>query len=138
MYSSFLQCNVFIYSSFLQCKVFIYSELFCNAMYSFFSRPTNFLQKSSCRVSSEKNILNSSVDLRGVSGVEWKNWIKVISLFTFPHIFCFGLLSILSIEARMIVEKNVFSYNPIISEAYDIFVYHHRVALCLALCLIFR
>ena len=36
------------------------------------------------------------------------------------------------------VEKNVFSYNPIISEAYDIFVYHHRVALCLALCLIFR
>ena len=110
----------------LQCNVFI------------FSRPTNFLQKSSCRVSSEKNILNSSVELRGVSGVEWKNWIKVISLFTFPHIFCFSLLSILSIEARMIVEKNVFSYNPIISEAYDIFVYHHRVALCLALCLIFR
>ena len=72
------------------------------------------------------------------SGVEWKNWIKVISLFTFPHIFCFSLLSILSIEARKIVEKNVFSYNPIISEAYDIFVYHHRVALCLALCLIFR
>ena len=36
-----------------------------------FSRPTSFLQKSSCRVSSEKNILNSSV--------EWKNWIKVIS-----------------------------------------------------------
>ena len=35
------------------------------------------------------------------------------------------------------VEKNVFSYNPIISEAYDIFVYHHKVALCLALCLIF-
>ena len=26
-----------------------------------FSRPTSFLQKSSCRVSSEKNILNSSV-----------------------------------------------------------------------------
>ena len=110
----------------LQCNVFI------------FSRPTSFLQKSSCRVSSEKNILNSSVELRGVSGVEWKNWIKVISLFTFPHIFCFSLLSILSIEARKIVEKNVFSYNPIIIEAYDIFVYHHRVALCLALCLIFR
>ena len=103
----------------LQCNVFI------------FSRPTSFLQKSSCRVSSEKNILNSSVELRGVSGVEWKNWIKVISLFTFPHIFCFSLLSILSIEARMIIEKNVFSYNPIISEAYDIFVYDHRVALCL-------
>ena len=33
---------------------------------------------------------------------------------------------------------NAMSYNPIISEAYDIFVYHHRVALCLALCLIFR
>ena len=39
---------------------------------TFFSRPTSFLQKSSCRVSSEKNILNSSVELRGVewSGVE--------------------------------------------------------------------
>ena len=55
--------------------------------------PTSFLQKSSCRVSSKKNILNSSV--------EWKNWIKVISLFTFPHIFCLNLLSILSYEARM-------------------------------------
>ena len=61
---------------------------------SIFSRPTSFLQKSSCRVSSEKNILNSSV--------EWKNWIKVISLFTFSHIFC--LLSILSYEARMIID----------------------------------
>ena len=28
----------------------------------FFSRPTSFLQKSSCSVSSEKNILNSSVE----------------------------------------------------------------------------
>ena len=65
----------------------------------FFSRPTSFLQKSSCRVSSEKNILNSSVEW---SLVEWKNWIKVISLFTFSHIFC--LLSILSYEARMIID----------------------------------
>ena len=47
-----------------------------------FSRPTSFLQKSSCRVSSEKNILNSSVEW---SRVERKNWIKVISLFTFSH-----------------------------------------------------
>ena len=31
-----------------------------------FSRPTGFLQKSSCRVSSEKNILNSSVESCGV------------------------------------------------------------------------
>ena len=57
-------------------------RLFCNAKSSFiqnyfamqcihFSWPTSFLQKSSCRVSSEKNILNSSVELRGVSGVEW-------------------------------------------------------------------
>ena len=122
----FAMQSLHLFRIILQCNVFI------------FSRPTNFLQKSSCRVSSEKNILNSSVELRGVSGVEWKNWIKVISLFTFPHIFCFSLLSILSIETRMIVEKNVFSYNPIISEAYDIFVYHHRLALCLALCLIFR
>ena len=30
--------------------------------YYIFSRPTSFLQKSSCRVSSEKNILNSSVE----------------------------------------------------------------------------
>ena len=64
-----------------------------------FSRPTSFLQKSSCRVSSEKNILNSSVEW---SRVKWKNWIKVISLFTFSHIFC--LLSILSYEARMIID----------------------------------
>ena len=64
-----------------------------------FSRPTSFLQKSSCRVSSEKNILNSSVEW---SRMEWKNWIKVISLFTFSHIFC--LLSILSYEARMIID----------------------------------
>ena len=74
---------------------------FCvNVVYDImFSRPTNFLQKSSCRVSSEKNILNSSVEW---SRVEWKNWIKVISLFTFSHIFC--LLSILSYEARMIID----------------------------------
>ena len=65
----------------------------------FFFRPISFLQKSSCRVSSEKNILNSSVEW---SRVEWKNWIKVISLFTFSHIFC--LLSILSYEARMIID----------------------------------
>ena len=67
--------------------------------YFIFSRPTSFLQKSSCRVSSEKNIFNSSVEW---SRVEWKNWIKVISLFTFSHIFC--LLSILSYEARMIID----------------------------------
>ena len=36
------------------------------------------------------------------SRVEWKNWIKVISLYTFSHIFC--LLSILSYEARMIID----------------------------------
>ena len=73
----------------LQCNVFI------------FSRPASFLQKSSCRVSSEKNILNSSVEQSGVTEVEW-------------------------------------SGVEMISEAYDIFVYHHKVALCLALCLIFR
>ena len=69
-----------------------------------FSRPSSFLQKSSCRVSSEKNILNSSVEWSRVewNRVEWKNWIKVISLFTFSHIFC--LLSILSYEARMIID----------------------------------
>ena len=70
---------------------------FATERYYFF-RPTSFLQKSSRRVSSEKNILNSSVEW---SRVEWKNWIKVISLFTFSHIFC--LLSILSYEARMII-----------------------------------
>ena len=64
-----------------------------------FSRLTSFLQKSSCRVSSEKNILNSSVKW---SRAEWKNWIKVISLLTFSHIFC--LLSILSYETRMIID----------------------------------
>ena len=38
-----------------------------------FSRPTSFLQKSSCRVSSEKNILNSSVEWSRVEscGVVW-------------------------------------------------------------------
>ena len=36
------------------------------------------------------------------SRVEWKNWIKVISLFSFSHIFC--LLSILSYEPRMIID----------------------------------
>ena len=71
----------------------------CASKSNIFSRPTSFLQKSSCRVSSEKNILNSSVEW---SRVEWKNWIKVISLFTFSHIFC--LLSILSYEARMIID----------------------------------
>ena len=39
-----------------------------------FSRPTSFLQKSSCRVSSEKNISNSSV---GWSGVEWSGKIRL-------------------------------------------------------------
>ena len=34
--------------------------------------------------------------------MEWKNWIKVIFLFTFPHIFCFSLLSILLYEALII------------------------------------
>ena len=86
----FVMQSLHLFRIILQCNVFI------------FSRPTNFLQKSSCRVSSEKNILNSSVELSGVSGVEWKNWIKFISLFTFPHIFCFSLLSILSYEARMV------------------------------------
>ena len=40
--------------------------------YMIFSRPTSFLQKSSCRVSSEKNILNSSVEWSRVEscGVE--------------------------------------------------------------------
>ena len=71
----------------------------CTNLKLLFSRPTSFLQKTSCRVSNEKNILNSSVE-RG--GVEWKNWIKVISLFTFPHTFCLSLLSILPYEARMI------------------------------------
>ena len=32
----------------------------------YFFRPTSFLQKSSCTVSSEKNILNSSVEWSGV------------------------------------------------------------------------
>ena len=38
-----------------------------------FSRPTSFLPKSSCRVSSEKNILNSSVESCGVEscGIVW-------------------------------------------------------------------
>ena len=74
-------------------------QLSYSAMLSIFFRPTSFLQKNSCRVSSEKNILNSSVEW---SRVEWKNWIKAISLFTFSHIFC--LLSILSYEARMIID----------------------------------
>ena len=34
--------------------------------------------------------------------MEWKNWIKVISLFTFSHIYC--LLSKLPYEARMIID----------------------------------
>ena len=52
------------------------------------------------------------------------------------RLFCNAMSSFIRLfcnEIYMIffVEKNVFSYNPIISEAYDIFVYHHRVALCL-------
>ena len=42
----------------------------CDGMYPlfYFSRPTSFLQKSSCRLSSEKNILNSSVEWSGKIG----------------------------------------------------------------------
>ena len=81
--------------------LYIYLSIYRYISTLIFSQPTSFLQKSSCRVSSEKNILNSSVEW---SRVEWKNWIKVISLFTFSHIFC--LLSILSYEARMIIDIN--------------------------------
>ena len=65
--------------------LYMYEYLFNNDLI-IFSRPTSFLQKSSCRVSSEKNILNSSVEW---SRVEWKNWIKVISLFYFLTHFLF-------------------------------------------------
>ena len=44
-----------------------------------FSRPISFLQKSSCSVSSEKNILNSSVDW---SRVEWSDVKKTKSLLS--------------------------------------------------------
>ena len=44
-----------------------------------FSRPTSFLQKSSCSVSSEKNILNSSVEW---SRVEWSDVRKTKSLLS--------------------------------------------------------
>ena len=54
----FAMQSLHLFTIILQCNVLI------------FSRPTSFLQKSSCRVSSEKNILNSSVELSGVSGVE--------------------------------------------------------------------
>ena len=40
--------------------------------------------------------------------MEWKNWIKVISLFTFPNIFCFSLLSILLYEAHMIYTRALY------------------------------
>ena len=86
-----------------------------------FSRPTSFLQKSCCRVSSEKNILNSSVEW---SRVEWKNWIKVISLFTFSHIFC--LLSILSYEARMIIDIHTCVIRKSQSLTYCFFVYQYQ------------
>ena len=39
--------------------------------------------------------------------MEWNKWIKVISLFTFPHIFGL-LLSILSYEARMIYARALY------------------------------
>ena len=55
-----------------------------------FSRPTSFLQKSSCRVSSEKNILNSSVESCGVEKLD-KSYILVC------------LLSIRKYDARMIM-----------------------------------
>ena len=43
-----------------------------------------------------------------LSGVEWKKWIKVISLFTFPHIFYFSLLSLLSHEGRIIYTRALY------------------------------
>ena len=36
--------------------------------------------------------------------MEWKPWIKVISLFKFSHIFCFSLSSMLFHEARIIID----------------------------------
>ena len=60
------------------------------AILSIFSRPTSFLQKSSCRVSSEKNILNSSVESCGVEKLD-KSYILVC------------LLSIRKYDARMIM-----------------------------------
>ena len=44
-----------------------------------FPRPTSFLQKSSCSVSSDKNILNSSVEW---SRVEWSDVRKTQSLLS--------------------------------------------------------
>ena len=43
-----------------------------------FSRPTSILQKSSCSVSSEKNILNSSVEW---SRVEWSDVRKIRAVY---------------------------------------------------------
>ena len=102
--------------------------LFNYVLYIVFSRPTSFLQKSSRRVSSEKNILNSSLESCGL-------WSRVVScrvmlrkvyfpthvlfiinayaelsrsrrIITLKHSFGFPkicLLSILSYEARMIM-----------------------------------
>ena len=50
-----------------------------------FSRPTSLLQKSSCRVSSEKNILNSSVESCGVEKLD-KSYIFVYFLTHFLFI----------------------------------------------------
>ena len=50
-----------------------------------FSRPTSFLQKSSCRVSNEKNILNSSVESCGVEKLD-KSYIFVYFLTHFLFI----------------------------------------------------
>ena len=52
--------------------IFSSVNIFRNFDFTIFSRPTSFLQKSSCRVSSDKNILNSSVEWSSVEscGVE--------------------------------------------------------------------
>ena len=60
-----------------------YSSLSSNL--SYFSRPTSFLQKSSCRVSIEKNILNSSVKWSGVEKLD-KSYIFVYFLTHFLFI----------------------------------------------------
>ena len=62
----------------------------------FFSGQLAFLQKSSCRVSSEKNILNSSVESRGVEKLD-KSYILVC------------LLSIRNYEARMIMYPRAYT-----------------------------
>ena len=95
-YMFWLTVYRYLYTLHVLSYYYVLYDLCC---FDIFSRPTSFLQKSSCRVSSEKNILNSSVEW---SRVEWKNWIKVKSFFTFSHIFC--LLSILSYEAHMIID----------------------------------